>query len=100
MKLLLNQAQINEVLDTIQGSCMSLEQAIAIVTEDPITGESWATGPEDLLNEDELHAAVDNAHFICGECGWWCEVGDYAENQDGNYNGDICSQCEPESEED
>ena len=96
-RVTLTEAQINEILDTIQGSCMSLEQAIALVTEDPDTGECISDLSE-LANEQELHDAVDRSHFVCAECGWWCEAGDYAEVQE-NPNGDVCSDCGPEEEE-
>lgn len=89
----LTEKQIEEVVNFIQGSCESLDNAIAVVTEDTIDGLDGVT------NWEELCAAVDRAHFLCAQCGWWCEVGDYAETQD-NPNGDICTDCGPEDADD
>jgi hypothetical protein len=49
-------------------------------------------GLDEVENWQELCDRVDQLVFLCEECGWWCEVGDYAKVQN-NHNGDICSNC-------
>ena len=89
---ILTDTEINEIVDYIQGTCMSLDQAVHDITEGCIDGVDGAA------NWRELCDTVDRNHFLCVQCGWWSEVGDYAEVQE-NPSGDICSDCEPEEED-
>jgi len=89
----LTDEQINEIVDYIQGSCKTLDEAVHDITE----GE--ADGIDEVSNWRELCDTVDRTHFLCVQCGWWSEAGDYAEVQE-NPNGDVCSDCGPEEDED
>jgi len=83
----LSQEEIREVVDYLQGSCKSIEEALIDVTDDKVDGL------ESLSNWQELCSAIDDVMFLCAQCGWWCEAGDYAENQPDDCNGDICLEC-------
>lgn len=93
-KYILTQAEISEVLEYLQGSCHSIEHALDVVTDGEINDLSQ------LANEDELHNEVERMMFLCVQCGWWAEAGDYAEVQPNDGNGDICTDCGPEEGED
>lgn len=84
--------QINEVVDFIQGSCEPLDAAVYSITD----GELDSV--DQVENWRELCDTVDRNHFMCVACGWWSEVGDYAEVQD-NASGDVCSDCGSEEED-
>lgn len=88
----LTNKQIQEICDYLQGSCHSLEEAITEITEDA------ADSLEAIENWRELCATLDDQHFLCVQCGWWSEAGDYAEIQE-NPNGDVCSDCGPDEED-
>lgn len=36
------------------------------------------------------HIELDNLMFICDTCGWWCDISDLGDSDDGR----VCSQCE------
>jgi hypothetical protein len=86
----LSPEQMQKLVDHLQGTCMSLEQGLYECFELECSSE--------VENELEMCDYLDNSLFLCVACGWWCECGDYAENQ-SNPSGDICSDCEPEEEE-
>lgn len=69
-----------KVSDNLIGSCTSLEEQIAYLGYDE----------NDLPIEFNYH--LDDLCFLCAQCEWWCEAGDYADKQD-NPSGDICSDC-------
>lgn len=71
---------INQLIEHLQGSCTSLDQAIADLTD----GEK---GFEDLTDEDFFK--LDNAIFECTYCGWWYETSEAHESD----SGDICTDC-------
>jgi hypothetical protein len=80
----LTKEKIQEIIDHLQGSCMSLEQGC---TECGIEYD-------DLTNEEETEftAVLDDAIFNCESCGWWYEIGDYAVHNPNALQ--ICSNCE------
>ena len=76
----------NEVIDYLQGTCKSLEEGIDTVAE----GNDHDRF--DGFSEKEIdHAMLDDAIFVCADCGWWCEAGDWGEET--TDNGDVCSNC-------
>jgi len=75
---------IDEIIEYLQGSCKSLDEAV----------DTFYPGLDSMDLEDEHYEAIDNALFLCEECGWWCEVGDYAMDQDMEIVGEnICGDC-------
>ena len=44
---------------------------------------------EDDLTEDDLNY-IDNEIFLCTSCGWWCEVCDSVDNDEGE---NVCCDC-------
>ncbi len=92
-KRALTQDEISEVVNGLQGTCQTIDNIINMyIADDDIEGV------DDISNEMELCDAIDNALFECATCGWWCEAGDYAENQN-NPSGDICSDCNEDEED-
>lgn len=82
----LTEAEMLAVAEDLQGTCRTIDQAIECVTDGELEDR------DEILNERDLCAVIDNNVFECAECGWWCETGDYADVQD-NVNGDICTDC-------
>jgi len=76
---------IQNVIDRLQGTCANtLDSAISELYE--------GMGEEDLT-EEEL-ASVDNEIFECATCGWWCEMSENAETDDGEMHCRECAQAE------
>lgn len=78
-------AQQNELIDSLRGTCQSIDSALSKMIDGPKT-------EADLTQED--HAAIDDQIFECESCGWWCEQGEQAEGHD-----DTCSDCVSEIKE-
>ena len=97
----LTQAEIKEIVEDLQGTCKSLDQAICDVVDQRV-GNDRIYGLEGVVNWTQLCSYLDDRLFLCAKCGWWCEAGDYAEHQPDPDNGDICSDCgeDYEGEED
>ncbi len=83
----LTKAEMIAVAEDLQGTCRSIAQAIECVTDGELTDE------DDVVNYKDFYATIDNNVFECAECGWWCESGDYADIQPDPANGDICTDC-------
>ncbi len=71
-----------EVADFLQGTCAMLHGALA------------EFDCEELEDDDKFCSCLDNLVFCCDDCGWWCEAGDYGE-EDGK-----CEDCSPRAEDD
>ncbi len=86
----LTQKLLDDIESDIQGSCQSLQQVADYYLEEALNIEY-----DDLSSAEEIQLIeyVEQRHFTCAECGWWCEVGDYADIQPDPTNGDICSDC-------
>ena len=75
-----------EIAETIaydlQGTCRSLAEI----------AESNEVDIDELSSEEEdlLYSVVDNITFECSCCGWWCEVGDWIDVDNGE---NVCTQC-------
>lgn len=74
-----NQDRVNEVASDLQGTCKSLDD--------------FAT-PEEA-NDVDFCRAIDDIVFCCDECGWWCDVGEQSHDK-----GEVCTDCNPDSEDD
>tara|TARA_R110002167_G_scaffold102793_3_gene266409 strand:- start:2499 stop:2738 length:240 start_codon:yes stop_codon:yes gene_type:complete len=79
---MLTQDKLDEICADLQGTCMELEKVLGW------HGFDYA----DLSKSD--FDEIDRQVFLCEVCGWWVEVGDYAE--DGREY--TCSQCGDEEE--
>ena len=88
----LTDEQIQLIAEDLQGTGKLLDQAICDITDEE------AEGLDEIENWQALCDRVDQLVFLCECCGWWCEVGDYAEIQE-NPNGDVCSDCGPDEED-
>jgi hypothetical protein len=86
----LTEKEIEDVVNGLQGTCMSMEAAVLMYTDKDL----W-----DIENEMELCQAVDNAIFLCRECGWWYENGYWNPEGYEDGNGEICLDCMPEENE-
>jgi len=47
--------------------------------------------PDELFEVQGLAEAFDELAFECTECGWWCEIGDMAENEEEDEH--VCKEC-------
>lgn len=84
-KNILTHEQINEVIESLQGTCMwsSLDDKI---------NELFGTdGADSYDNEEEILSKVDDNIFCCVCCGWWCEI---SENSDKEFDEMVCTDCE------
>lgn len=85
----LSDTEIEEVISHIQGSCMSLDQAIHDITDGRIDGL------DEVSNWREMADRLDQVHFLCSKCGWWTETGNYADSDE-----ECCADCGEDDEED
>ncbi len=76
----LTQEQLFELIDYLQGSCKTIDEACNEVFEDG----------EEILS-DENREEIDQNLFECETCGWWFE---WAE--EGSNGGECKSCCEDE----
>ena len=60
---------IQEQIEELQGTCDTLDT------------EMWSI--------EELQE-LDNVIFQCATCGWWCDIGDQGETDDGEMH---CTDC-------
>ena len=83
----LTDVKINKVINALSGSCDEMTQTFDEVAE----YYEWGFTYDDLTTAEEMRidAALDNAIFNCAVCGWWCDMGDMAENCDEW----TCSDC-------
>jgi hypothetical protein len=83
----LTEAEINDLINYLQGTCMSLDEALMQLFDIDYMS--------DIENEMEVCQTIDNAIFLCYQCGWWCEAGDWITDESPNYveGEEICSQC-------
>jgi hypothetical protein len=89
----LSKEQIEELVYDLEGTCQSMDNVIASITNDKVDFIG------DLDNWQEVGDYVDDKIFLCRECGWWFETGYW--NPDGFEpgNGEICLDCMPEENE-
>lgn len=87
---------LDEVERSVQGTCESLQSHFNSCAD----YYKYNFEFEDLTYEEELEVIkyVEERHFECAQCGWWCETGDWAENQPNDSNGDICTSCGAEND--
>lgn len=69
--------RIQELIDTLQGTCKSLEQ-----------GCQDCGFTEDSLTSSELED-LDAEIFLCESCGWWYERSEESERNEGD-----CIECD------
>lgn len=73
----MGKVNINTLVEELQGSCGTLQGAC----------ETQGFDYDDLTADDCLQ--IDNEIFECTTCGWWCEVCEMSEDQDGQ----VCVDC-------
>ena len=87
----LTQEMLDHVERAVQGTCQSLMENF------DRTADFYNFGFEfdDLTAEEEMQVIgyVEDRHFECHECGWWCEAGDYNMEACEATGENICSQC-------
>lgn len=75
--------KIEELVEALQGTTESIEHFLPNgMTE------------EDLTEEDQQY--ISNEIFLCATCGWWCEICQNVESDDGDMH---CSDCKDEDED-
>lgn len=79
---------LDELIDTLQGTPKSIEEGISFIE---VYGEGTPeiVDIEQLTQDDFLY--IDDHIFLCEVCGWWCETGDFAEDEFGDYVDFVCS---------
>jgi len=79
----------NKFIEAAQGTCMNSDEVINFINEfdDDLDFEI----SEDMLEWDIINDQI----FVCGECGWWCEVGDWIDESHPKFEmtNDICTSC-------
>lgn len=68
-------AQRSELIAYLTGTAHSMTEGLA------------ACGIE--MDESEAESAVVDEIFLCATCGWWCEIDEANEGDDG----DVCNDC-------
>lgn len=87
----LTRSQVQEVVDYLQGNCVSIGEALYTLFE---------TSQADLENELEFCDYLDGRLFLCCQCGWWYEVGDwtdYGSKPEDARNEEYCTSCGQEN---
>lgn len=69
---------IEQVANDLQGTSDSIEQSLERLKLD------------DKYNAEDVEAELDQFIERCGECDWWCEVGELA---DENGDTQSCDNC-------
>lgn len=46
-------------------------------------------------NSAEFNALIDDAIFCCEQCGWWCEISEQVEDENGEW---LCNDCGGQNE--
>ncbi len=75
----MNRERAQEIVDELQGTAKSIEDCL---TPEELN-EFGAELPTVLTD------AIDEQIFECSVCGWWCELGEAVEKDDG----DCCEDC-------
>lgn len=75
-------SMLEGIISYMQGACISLKEAVEIVTYDQYS-------EEDLTDVQLEHIASEI--FECKECGWW-----YAYSEHSNNQMKVCTGCETE----
>lgn len=82
----LSEAQINQLINYLNGSCRSLEDGLNDLFE--------LTSMSEVTNEQEMCDMVDDAIFCCDQCNWWCPQGTMSDKVDWT-----CTDCNPDDED-
>ena len=72
----LNEEQLNKLINHLQGSCDNIDSYI----EEEFDADSLST---------ENYATIDQAIFLCDECGWWCSQDENSEKVEEW----VCEDC-------
>jgi hypothetical protein len=66
--------------EAAQGTCMSEQEVLCHIDL------------EEFQADDLDWCIIEDIVFLCNDCGWWCEVGDWA-TQENICEENICSDC-------
>jgi hypothetical protein len=79
----------NEIIDELTGTCMRDPVSLAdeYIEEGRMKAEFWEQ------NELAIVRLVDDEIFSCDACGWWCEMSEMSDSEQGM----VCDQCNDES---
>lgn len=90
MKLSVEQMQ--QLIDYLQGTCMSVDEALMRLFD---------VDQCDIDNEMEMCEYLDQRIFLCVQCGWWYESGDWTDYDNvpeiERGNGEYCTSCGQEN---
>jgi hypothetical protein len=76
--------QIAEIISTLEGTCMTLDQGVVQVME-----------VEDFELDIDALGHIDNYIFNCCTCGWWYEMSE----EGGGEDEYICTNCIEDEEQ-
>lgn len=79
---------VNTFINDIRGSCKDIMSNIDVFIDNGYFTQEWFDA-----NEKAFLYCVDNAVFVCDDCGWVCEIGEMSSQ------GQICDQCIEDEEE-
>lgn len=86
MKTKITDADLQNIIDYLQGTCMTLQAACQAYGYE-----------EDDLTAPQLEE-IDSQIFLCTTCGWWYEIADSSEDSPDGEN--VCIECIEEIDED
>lgn len=84
----LTREQLDELVESLRGTCMN--------TIDGMMSELFNLTEDDLSADEMSH--IEMEIFICGECGWWCEISQESEIDKGDGER-YCTECIGDEEE-
>lgn len=77
-------ALIDDLIGNLNGSCMSLEAGLLMVTDDEVEDV------EQFSNSTEILQKLDEQIFNCVVCGWWQCVSEIHEDESQGW---MCEEC-------
>jgi hypothetical protein len=95
MRKLTNE-EMQETVEYLQGTCLSINDAL-----NQVLGDKGIEEMSDVDNEIEFCDYIDQRIFLCSQCGWWYETGEWVTDQDPNWDPDeeTCIYCGDENNE-
>lgn len=75
--------QLDKIIDGLRGQCVHDMEHFA---------EHEGLSIDDLTIQDCQY--IDDHVFYCTMCGWWCDIDELADDEDGTRHDLICTECD------
>ena len=73
--------KLMEIIEYTRGTCQSLDEVL----------EKFDESFDELTMEDA--EIIDENIFCCGNCGWWCETSEMADDWEDHHDEPCCEDC-------